>query len=41
MDLSDDDLQEIFGLLDASPYDEIVLETPALRLVLARASQGL
>jgi acetyl-CoA carboxylase biotin carboxyl carrier protein len=41
MDLSDDDLQEIFGLLDASPYDEIVLETPVLRLVLARASQGL
>lgn len=40
MSLSRDDVQQLLGLLDAVPADELELETERFRLVLRRADDG-
>lgn len=40
MNLTDDDVTEILKLLDASPYDELKLETDRFKLTLRRGGQA-
>ncbi len=40
MNLTNDDVQEILRLLDASPYDELHIETERFKLTLRRAGTG-
>ncbi|MEI9886133.1 MAG: biotin/lipoyl-containing protein [Rhizomicrobium sp.] len=40
MNLTRDDVQEIIGLLDSSPFDELRLETGAFKLTLKRSGAG-
>lgn len=40
MNLTNDDVQEILRLLDASPYDELHIETERFKLTLRRAGAG-
>lgn len=40
MNLTHKDIQEIAALLDASPYDELIVETPRFKLTLRRGGAG-
>ena len=40
MNLTNDDVQEILRLLDASPFDELILHTERFKLTLRRSSAG-
>ena len=40
MNLTHEDVQEILRLLDASPFDELILETDRLKLTLRRSGAG-
>lgn len=40
MNLTDDDVREIVKLLNASPYDELTVETRGFKLQLRRAGHG-
>ena len=40
MNLTHDDVQEILRLLDASPFDELILETDRFKLTLRRSGAG-
>jgi acetyl-CoA carboxylase biotin carboxyl carrier protein len=40
MNLTHDDVQEILRLLDASPFDELILETDRFKLTLRKSSAG-
>lgn len=40
MNLTNDDVQEILRLLDASPFDELILETDRFKLTLRKSSAG-
>jgi acetyl-CoA carboxylase biotin carboxyl carrier protein len=40
MNLTNDDVQEILRLLDASPFDELILQTERFKLTLRKSSAG-
>ncbi len=40
MNLTNDDVQEILRLLDASPFDELILETDRFKLTLRKSQAG-
>ena len=40
MNLTNDDVQEILRLLDASPFDELILETDRFKLTLRKNASG-